>query len=237
MKKQILILGLVFAFAGIQFLYAQKTEKRNLPAFNGIFLSAGVTVHLNQGDVQMVELQGNEETISKLITEVKNGNLIIRYPDRNIFAFHIFDQKHVDLNITMTRIERLGVSGTGSIFANDLIDSKELNVSISGTGNLRMNDLKTEKISAHLSGTGTLTLAGKQPAAVFKASISGTGSVKALDFKADDVNVSISGTGSCSITSNKNLVTRLSGTGSVNYRGNPRIDSKISGVGHVRSVK
>jgi hypothetical protein len=240
MKKQILILFFLFAFTGIQFLYAEKTETRSLPVFNGISLSAGVTVYLDQGNIQKVELSGDEDAVAKLITEVKDGNLIIRYPSNNFDIFSPFqsmDRRRVVMHVAMAQIDRLRLSGTGSIVAENLVETKALEVGISGTGNLKMGNLKTESVSSHLSGTGTFSVSGEQSAAEFKTSISGTGSVKALDFKADDAIISISGTGSCSITANKSLNARISGTGSVSYRGNPHVDSKVSGTGHVRSVK
>ncbi len=243
MKKRSSILILVLVFTGIQFLYAEKTEKRDLPVFKEISLSTGATVYLTQGNIQKVELTGDAEALEKLITEVNNGKLIIKYPKSfnehtyNLLSLHPFEKKHVDIHITMSEINQLSVSGTGSILASDLVDTKALDVSLSGTGNLKMNNLKTEKVSSHLSGTGTLFLSGQQAASEFNSSISGTGSVKALDFKADHVSVSISGTGSCSITANQKLPVRISGTGNVRYRGHPQVDSRVSGTGHVRAEK
>lgn len=240
MKKQTLLLIFLLVVCGAQFLYAEKTETRSLLTFNGISLSAGVTVYLNQGPVQHVELSGDEEDVKELITEVKDGNLVIRYPSKNFDIFSPFrsiGRRHVFLHVTMVQIDRLRSSGTGAIIADNLIETKALEVSISGTGNLKMANLKAERISSHLSGTGTFSVSGGAVAAEFRTSISGTGSVKALDFKTDDATVSISGTGSCSITVNKTLNARISGTGNISYRGNPRVDSRVSGTGHVRSVK
>jgi len=240
MKKRALILAVALVFTGVQFLYAQKSETRTFPVFTGISLGAGVTVYLNQGNPQKVQLTGDAEVIGKLITEVKDGKLVIRYPHEKKFGYFSYnsaERKHVDMHITMSQIDGLKVSGTGSIIAGDLIDTKELDITISGTGNVRMDNLKANKVSAHLSGTGALSLAGQQTASEFSSSISGTGSVKALDFKADVVNVTVSGTGSCSITANKNLTANISGIGSVSYRGNPQVKSRISGIGHVRAVK
>lgn len=237
--KSITFIALL-VITGTQLLFAQKFEKRTLPTFSEISLRTSATIHLSQADDQSVELNGKEDALDKLITEVKDGKLIIRYPEK--YKNNLWNQmrgdKHVDINITMSQIDGLALESSGSIFADDKIDTKNLDLWLTGTGNLRIGKLNAEKVSANLSGTGNLYLTGGQHAvSEFISNISGTGSVKALALEANDVNVDIGGTGNCWITANKKLVVRIGGTGNVHYQGNPVIDSNIGGTGRLKAEK
>jgi len=181
----------------------------------------------------LVEAKGKESTLEKLITEVKDRKLVIRYPTETIFSSK-WNPGPVDLFITIPQIDALAVSGSGSIIADDKIESRILDLSVNGSGDIRIGILKAEKVSTILSGSGSLYLSGQETASEFKGILSGSGNVKAKDFSANDVNIKISGSGSCWVTATKNLVVRIMGSGSVFYEGNPAVDSSILGSGQVK---
>ncbi len=224
---------ILLVIAGTQLLYAQKTEQRKLSAFTEISLRIGANVHLSQGKDQIVEVKGDEATLNKLITEVKNRKLIIRYPTETIFSSK-WNPGKVDLFVTIPQIDGLAVVGSGSITAKDKIESRILDLSLSGSGDIRLENLKAEKVKSLISGSGDLYLTGQQTAAEFNSSLSGSGNVKATGFPANDVDIKISGSGSCWVKPERNLIVRILGSGSVYYKGNPAIDSSILGPGQVK---
>jgi hypothetical protein len=224
---------ILLIMAGTQVLYAQKTEQRKLSAFTEISMKIGANVHLSQGNDQIVEVKGEEGTLKKLITEVKDRKLIIRYPTESFFS-NKWNPGRVDLYITIPQIDGLTVVGSGSIIAENKIESRILDLSLSGSGDIRIENLKAEKVTSLLSGSGNLYLTGQQTVAEFNNTLSGSGNVKATGFSANDVNVKISGSGSCWVNATKNLIVRILGSGNVYYKGNPAIDSSILGSGQVK---
>jgi hypothetical protein len=224
---------ILLIMAGTQVLYAQKTEQRKLSAFTEISMKIGANVHLSQGNDQIVEVKGEEGTLKKLITEVKDRKLIIRYPTESFFNSN-WNPGRVDLFITIPEIDGLSIIGSGSIIADNKIESRILDLSLNGSGDIRIENLKAEKVTSLLSGSGNLYLTGQQTAAEFNNTLSGSGNVKATGFPANDVNVKISGSGSCWVNSTRNLIVRILGSGSVYYKGNPAIDSSILGSGQVK---
>ena len=86
MKSIGLNLIIFLMLSGSQLIFAQKSEQRKLSAFTEISLKIGANVHLSQGKDQSVEVKGKESTLEKLITEVKDRKLIIRYPTESIFS-------------------------------------------------------------------------------------------------------------------------------------------------------
>ena len=232
MKSRFIALITILIFAGTQLLVAQTTQKREVSAFTEISLRIGAKVHLKQGNVQSVEVKGKETTLEKLITEVNGRSLVIRYPNDSWFSK--WNPGSVDVYVTMPQIDGLAISGSGSIVSDGIIESRILDVTISGSGDIKLDNLKAEKVSATISGSGNIHLFGKQNAAELKAVISGSGNVKAIEFPADNVDVKIVGSGNCWVNSTKNLVVKLAGSGNIVYRGNPSIDSSIAGSGKVK---
>jgi hypothetical protein len=232
MKSRFVTLFLFFIVSGTQLVFAQKSQMREVSAFTEISLRIGANIYLKQGNTQSVELKGEENTLGKLITEVNDRKLVIRYPSDSWFS--TWNPGPVDIYITIPQIDGLTISGSGSIFSEEKIESRILELTISGSGNIKLSDLKAEKVLATISGSGNIHLFGKQNAADLKAIISGSGNVKAIDFPSDNVDVKISGSGSCWVNSTKNLIVRLAGSGNVIYRGNPLVDSSIAGSGKVK---
>jgi len=236
MKSRLITLVVaILVITGTQVLVAQTSQKREVSAFTEISLRIGANVHLKQGEPQSVEVKCSEATLAKLITEVSDRKLVIRYPNDSWFSK--WNPGPVDVYVTMPQIDALVISGSGSIVSEGRIESRILDATISGSGDIKLTDLKAEKVSATLSGSGNIHLFGKQNATELKATISGSGNVKASEFPADNVVVRISGSGNCWVNSVKNLEVKLAGSGNVTYRGNPSVDSSIAGSGKVKEEK
>jgi hypothetical protein len=233
MKTRMITVLLFFLFLGNTIAFAQKSEDRKLSAFTDITLRMGAKVHLAQGDNQMVTVKSDQSTLEKLITEVKDRKLVIRFKMESPFGKQA-QYAPVEIFITIPQIDKLTIIGSGSITADDAVESRILDMTLSGSGEINLADLKTDKVSVILSGSGVINLAGKEPASEFKAVISGSGNVKAADFSANDANVKIAGSGNCWITANKNLTARIAGSGNVYYKGNPAIDTSTTGSGKVQ---
>ncbi len=233
MQSKVVTFLIFLIITGSQTLYGQKSEQRKLSAFTEISLRIGGNVHLSQGNEQIVEVNGEEATLKRLVTEVKNRKLVIRYSTESLFSSK-WNPGKVDILITIPQIDALTIQGSGNITAKSKIESRILDLTISGSGDIRIENLKAEKITSLLSGSGSLYLSGDQSVAEFKSTLSGSGNVKATGLPANDINVKIGGQGSCWVAPQKNLFVRIFGSGNVYYKGNPSIDSSILGSGQVK---
>ena len=232
MKSRITALYVLLLFTGMQLVVAQTSQKRDVSAFSEISLRVSANVHLQQGSTQSVEVKGKEESLQKLITEVNDRKLVIKFP--NDSYFNKWNPGPIDVYITVPQIDGLSISGSGSITSEGKIESRILDLAISGSGDIKLGDLRAEKVSSALSGSGNIHLTGNQNAADLKIMISGSGNVKGIDFPVENVDIKISGSGNCWVNSVKKLTVRLAGSGNVVYRGNPSIDSNIAGSGKVK---
>jgi len=232
MKSKFITLAAIILFAGSQLLIAQTSQNRSVSAFTEISLKIDANIHLTQGNTQSVEVKGNGETLNRLITEVNDRKLVIKYPSDTWFKK--WNPGRVDIYVTIPQIDALTISGSGSIESKEKINSRILSLILSGSGDINLPDLIAEKVSVALSGSGNVKLSGDATAAELKVAISGSGNVKATDFPANDVSVKIGGSGNSWVNSVKNLVVKLAGSGNVVYKGNPLVDSTILGSGNVR---
>ncbi|HEX7583055.1 MAG TPA: head GIN domain-containing protein [Prolixibacteraceae bacterium] len=225
---------LVFSLTGIQVRAEEQTRK--VDPFTEISLRIGAKVHLEQGAKTNLEIVAKPSTLDEIITEVKDGKLIIRFPNKDFF-WKTFQPGDITINITTPEIKGLGISGSGDIIAEDQIKTKTLDMAVSGSGNIRLSDLSAERVKSAISGSGDIVLAGKTAAQDLSVAISGSGNFKGLDYSADDVTIKIAGSGNVGIEANKNLYIRTAGSGNVTYKGKPLIDQSIAGSGTVKSAK
>jgi hypothetical protein len=219
MKTHITIMGsmilAVFAVlsSGVlsQSVYALGTnglEDRNIDVsgFHAIDVSSGFDVVLVQGNSEGLTLTAQENFFEHITAKVEQGVLKI-YTDRNMN-----ESKGLKARITFKSIDNLKVSGGGDISCETTIDVPDINISLSGGGDMITN-LNTDDLKCHISGGGDATIGGK--IGNYKLEMSGGGDLKSnvaagyitcalsgggdLTFKGNgkstDANVSISGGG------------------------------------------
>jgi len=227
MKKLFNLLLISVLSIGVS--YAQSREERDLEDFTGIGFSVAGTLVLEQGNTFSVVLEGDDDYIEEIETTVQ-GNMLVISHDRWI-SFSRNNRK-LTVYVTMPVVEELNVSGSGSILAEGSVRAEDLDMSVSGSGNIRLSDLTAESAGCSISGSGSLELKGS--ASTGKLSISGSGKYRGDSFRLNGLNVNISGSGTCSTLVEDKLVARVSGSGDVYYSGNPSVDARISGSGKVR---
>jgi hypothetical protein len=208
---------------------AQKKEERTVEPFSSVGMSIYGDVYISQGSPQKLVLEGNEDILEKLVTEVRDGMLRIKFSTP-----YVRTRTPVKIWITVPEINGLYLSGSGSINAETAIRSDEMELKVSGSGKINIDDLTCDEVDAAISGSGDIRLGGS--ADELELAISGSGSCLADQFRAEEVSIRISGSGSCKIDAVKELEAAISGSGSVYYVGNPTIDASVSGSGKIRKM-
>lgn len=206
-----------------------KEETRNLNAFHSIGLAYPANVVLRQGNTQSVRLEGDADQLTQLLTEVKDGHLSIRNKERN--GKWSSQNERITIYITVPKVERLAVSGSGKIKSGDTFKGNSLSLAVSGSGAIQVV-ANVDKVDSRISGSGTIELKGTGKQST--TSVSGSGSLRGFDFKADEAKVSISGSGKCEVYAKDSLKSSISGSGKVYYAGSPTVDSRVSGSGSVK---
>lgn len=248
MKKQ-LILFMITLFTVVS-LHAQNKETRNVGTFTEIAFRVPGKLYLRQGSPQKVEIEGKKDILDKIETDVDGGRLVIENDDRN---WKWGNDDEVNVYITVKDISGLNVGGSGDIIGETKITTKDINLNVSGSGNMKVEVEASGELESDVSGSGNIDLKGT--CSSFNSDVSGSGRVNVslrasgdAEFgvtgsgkieatgSADKVKTSISGSGrllAANLETNSCEV-RITGSGDVEINVKNELDANITGSGSVR---
>jgi hypothetical protein len=239
--SKLLFLALVFtvsagAKAGTSHSTAPKTgpmeqEDRQVGSFRGVTVSGYVQAFITMGNEEKVRLEGDQEAIAQMITEVKDGILIIRPKTKWKDWDRKSKTKKITAYITAKRLTSLTMSGSGSIEVQNPVKSTELSTILSGSGSIKV-PAHVNSLTALISGSGDVVISGTANDA--KITVNGSGNFKGNAFTVEEASTKISGSGSIYVKANKKIDAVTSGSGTVYYSGNPTVEKRVVGSGGVR---
>jgi hypothetical protein len=233
MKRiSITLILLAFVFS----LHAQNRQKRSVSNFTKLSFRTSGKLYLKQGNTNSVELEGDPEILEKIETEVENGKLSIgRKHEDSWFNWRDWnDDEKIVAYVTMKDIEGVYVSGAGDVIAETKIVGADMELKVSGSGNLTA-EIDAKDVDANVSGSGDLNLTGKMRS--LNSGISGSGKIMFNGNVTDFVDTSISGSGRFEASgSAREIKSTISGSGRVNAADLivDRCHVRISGSGSVQ---
>jgi hypothetical protein len=201
-------------------------ESRDVSGFTRIELSGVGMLMLTQDGTESMKIEGEDNMIARIRTDVSGGTLRI-HTDENV---NLNPTKPLIYRVSASEIERVAMSGAGSLQAGDL-RTESLELETSGAGNVNIDKLTVEDLKASISGVGNIMIGGS--ATRQQVTLSGVGSYQAPDLDSTDASVKISGAGGATVQVSGRLTVDISGAGNVTYIGDPQIEQKISGAGSV----
>ena len=204
------------------------TETRNVSDYSQIAVAGSFDVKLIAGKEGKLTIQGEDNLLEYLITEVKEGKLKIKWEK----GVNINTTKELLVTVPFEDIEAVSLAGSGDVFSEDTIKADNLKVALAGSGDIKL-DINASSISSAISGSGDIQLTGSSEN--LKCAIAGSGDINGYELASNNVEVSIAGSGDIKVNAKENLKARISGSGDVYYKGNPRQDVKVSGSGSVSS--
>jgi hypothetical protein len=179
------------------------TETRELPPFAAVDLAGANTVTIGVGGAQSVVVQGDDDVIPLVTTEVEDGTLVIAQSES-------FDTTApLSVEIVVPSLDAVRLSGTGTVTV-DGHDLALLELSLPGSGTLRGSG-DAQRLVVELGGAGDVAL---------------------QNLAADDIVVELAGSGNVHVNASESLDAAISGTGSIFYAGDPAsVAQSITGTG------
>lgn len=186
------------------------TETRNIPAITSVQLEGSAEVEIMQGNVQSVTVSGYENLVPIFITQVNNGNLVLRFED----PYYNVRRNNIKVTIVVPDLLAVRSNGSGQISISNFLNKINFNASINGSGNITVNNSSFIKMVLDVNGSGN---------------------IKAYGCTAGDTEAEIHGSGNIEITCINKITAHIYGSGNIDYWGNPvATDVQISGSGRVR---
>lgn len=193
---------------GIQGSGTQKTETRAVSGISRVVMSGIGTVNVKQTGTESLTVTTDDNILPALTSSVSGGVLTLGVKPGTV---NVRPSKDITWNLAVKDL-------TG--------------ITISGAGNVNVQDLHTSTFKVNISGAGTLTISGAATSQT--ADISGAGSYQARAFATTNTTATISGTGSAYVSASGTLDATVSGVGSIVYYGSPQVTKNVSGVGSVK---
>jgi hypothetical protein len=182
-----------------------KLEKRTVPAFTAVDISGAYDVEIVVQKEQSLEIEGDDNLLPLIKTEVSNGVLSIN----NEKSFST--KQKLRVRISVPDLDGVSTSGASDIVASNI---------------------KNDDFNINASGAGTIQVSGETTK--LNIDISGAGEVDAKDLHAQNVSIDSSGAAEADVYASEELHIHVSGAGNVNYYGNPKtVTEDRSGAGTI----
>lgn len=220
------------------------TAELNLQPFHSIIAESDFEIRIEQGTEQLVEVDGQQNIIDDITTEVSDGIWLITLPGK------CYNNLDIVIRITiptLKSIESAGVdrvilnsfdsldqltilvSGAGRFFQSGVLDiSDRLTVQSTGAGETTAN-FNSSHLEVLVSGSANVNLSGTTNSQTI--SMPGSGNYFAFDLTSNSCTIDNSGAGNAEVSVENELVVKISGSGNVSYKGNPAITPTITGSG------
>lgn len=229
MKNLIL---LILCFTTMVFTSCKKngntiTQTYNLPSFRAVSIQCSADLNVRYDSVQTVKMTGADNLLENLDMYVDNGTLIIK------MKFGFYNENNIVGEVTIPTIDFAEVTGSGNIFIDNFTGLSNLELKVTGSGNISTNtlDLTGNTLTSKITGSGNIEVKGQ--ADVENVTITGSGDYKSYNFLAGYSFTEITGSGNAEINISNDLHVKISGSGDVYYKGNPTMNVNVSGSGRV----
>lgn len=205
--------------------------------FSQLVFDVAGEVFIEQGDECTLRIEGDQEHLSKIVTNVTEETLSLTFQSsQETFKKlkWIGEESQVQYFVTLKSLSALTLSGAGNIHADQLF-GENLSIHHSGEGRLIFDGLNYQKIQISFEGLGEISLQGEVQSQ--DVDLSGLGFYNAQDLKSQEANVNVSGAGTAKVWVEKNLNATLTGAGSIHYKGMPAVEKSITGLGNVKPLE
>lgn len=200
-------------------------------------LFANAQKHIILEQFTAIDLRGSLNAVYKL-----DSAWAIEVPEDNVTTQWNLENKTLVLNgagsnivVRSPDLQKINISGSGSISAEDTMELHDLNIDISGSGKVKMNYVKAKNIEANMRGSGKIILGGS--AQSLNANLAGSGKIITHKLNVDRAEVNVSGSGTASVWVSDSLTANIAGSGNLYYVSSPRtINQAIAGSGKIEPI-
>jgi PBP1b-binding outer membrane lipoprotein LpoB len=226
-----------------------QTQTFDVSNFDRVRLDGFGDVYVEQGDVESLTVQTDENILPYLDIKVSGNELQLSVkPNVNLNP-----SKSIKYNLTVKDLSRIALNGSGKFYVSP-IQSDSMDLSVNGSGDIKVDDLSTGRLSMNLNGSGTISI-DKLKATSTDASINGSGDIKlageaptqeisfngsgnylAGDMKSESANIRIPGSADITVWVTDTLKANIDGSGTVRYYGKPTVDQTGNGSGKLVSL-
>lgn len=196
--------------------------------FSRIRMDDGINVYITQSSQTSIEVEGGENLLDNVITELKDGFLIIE--NRNKCNWVRSFKKEINVYLKIDSLNEIDYSGSGNIILQNTLNVDRFIINMqeaSGDVNLDLNCSYLE-LKIH-TGPGKITSTGNTQEMVIYNN--GPGFINAQNLSSHTALAINRNTGKIFVAASSNLKAEIFGSGNIYYFGNPLVDFTKNGSG------
>lgn len=192
-----------------------RTENREIAAFDRIKTKGSLNLYVSVGLAQTIEIEAPANEISRIATEVRNGELRVDRKSGITLELSFKSSPGPRINITAPSLRGLTYEGSGDVF---------------------IEGLNGDSFELIYDGSGDIGLEGR--CKTLSLTHEGSGDVNAKGLTCSDATLKLDGSGDVRLTVNERMDLSLKGSGDLDIWGSPRLSGfRHSGSGdfHIRN--
>lgn len=204
------------------------TQTYDLKGFTAVEVSGPDDVTIRQGDAFSISARGRKEALDRLEIKLDGPDLVIGRK-REGFSFSSSDEDDVDIAITLPRLNKVRLTGSGTIDA-DSVDGDAVEAVVTGSGDLKVAKLTGKRADITVSGSGDIEIGGGTIGSG-ELSVTGSGDIDADGLVATTLEVSVTGSGNVDAQATGKADIRILGSGDVTLTGGASCSTHQMGSG------
>jgi hypothetical protein len=189
-----------------------KEEFRTLTEFTGIKANGAFIITVVQGKGSSVKIEAEQQMLSRIRTEVKDGILSI-YTEGKTET-----ENPMMIYVTTEQLKKAEMNGASRLRSETDLHVNELTLKTSGAGSIDLK-VKAAGVDVISNGAGKIELCGS--ALKLTATLSGASSLNAYDLQTDFASVKTTDASNAKITANDTFNGQANGASYINYKGAP----------------
>lgn len=198
------------------------TETRETGAFDQVNISGGIDLVLTQGDACPLRIEGDDNLLQYIDTEVQNHTLIIRRNTRK----DLKPSRSLKIYVTVPDLKQIAASAASDVSSTNLWRVEKMEIRLSAAADLNFK-IDADELTLSASAASDSKLEGRVN--YFKVKASAASDITARKLQAKTADIVASAASSVYVTVTEELSYDLTGASSLTYYGRPRIE-------HARSV-
>lgn len=211
----------------------QETRSFALVDFDRVTLGGSDNVKIVYGRNFAISATGPADVLDRLDVRKDGATLLITRKKQDGWKIG-WNKKtsSATVTVTMPLLRAAMLSGAGNMTIATATPEDAFAATLSGSGDLSVDNSRAKAVDLSLTGAGNMTLRGT--ADTINARLTGSGNMDTVALSARDVTVGLSGAGNISASASESASGTLSGVGNIDIAGAARCAVRKSGVGHVR---
>lgn len=181
-------------------------------------------LQVRYGTQEKLTVDAEAKVLPKLDIAIRGDTLVLA--SKQSFK----TEQDLKFTLTIKSLRAVKSEGSGNVLIENFAGGR-IDIDAAGSGKLRLKEVRPERLSIVIKGSGNVEASGSGEAVV--ARIDGSGSIDTSDFRARFAEAEISGSGDIRVHADDKLNASISGAGNIEYRGKAKVTQSITGAGSI----